>query len=103
MDTTPNKKMFDAMRAFTDAMCGEEPHPMLVGSAANAIRDRRRMCMDWLHQMVTLCMREGVNRKVRELQQLRDPVARTKDQKDVEARAREDAQDPSAGRIVLPH
>ena len=71
MDTTPSPKMFDAMRKLTDAVCGEEPHPMLVGSGAAAIRHKRIIMMDVLHGLVAGAMREGVNRAVKEAQQRR--------------------------------
>lgn len=66
MDVTPSPKMFEAMAKFTDAMCGEEPHRLLVGPGASKVRESRRAMMNFLHQLVALSMREGGRRMARE-------------------------------------
>lgn len=67
MDVTPSNKMYGAMAHFVDAMCGAEPAPLNVGPGARAIRAKRRMAFEFLHRMVGIAMREGVNRQVREV------------------------------------
>ena len=66
MDVTPSPKMFEAMQAFTSALCGDEPHRMLVGPGANRIREQRRMTMEFLHRFAGLAMREGAARSQNE-------------------------------------
>jgi hypothetical protein len=66
MDVTPTNKMFEAMAKFTDAMCGEEPHKLLIGPGASRVRESRRAMMNFLHQLVAMCMREGGRRAVKE-------------------------------------
>lgn len=62
MDVTPSKKMFEAMNKFTDAICGEAPMDIEKSTAANKRRENREMCMDFLHRLVHLSMREGAAR-----------------------------------------
>lgn len=62
MDVTPNKKMFEAMRDFTSAVCGEEPTVFEKSAGAEQVRANRRAVMDFLHRLVHLSMREGAAR-----------------------------------------
>lgn len=62
MDVTPTPKMFAAMSAMTDAVCGEEPGPRMIGPGAEKVRENRRKMMDFLHRLVHLSMREGAAR-----------------------------------------
>lgn len=96
MDVTPSPKMFEAMKQLVDATCGEEPSPLLVGPGASAIRIKRTFVYEALHRLVAIAMREGVNRKVLEIQAQRE--AQTKipvfDKEDAEAvaKAKSDAE-----------
>lgn len=101
MDTTPSKLMFEAMCKFRDAMCGEEPNAMDVSTAANNRRIHRRFVMDFLHQFGATCMREGVNRKIAEVQGARHTGGtQIVDREDAgaAAKARDDAE---AGRNLV--
>lgn len=100
MDTTPSRKMFDAMQKFTDAMCGDEPSKLDHGSAARAVRAKRSACMDFLHGFHSLAMREGVNRAVRDAQARRDGPRDMQDRNAI-AKAVDDAVS-GARQIVLP-
>lgn len=62
MDVTPSKKMFESMVKFTDVICGEEPSKIEKGRAAEQRRESRKLCMDYLHRLVHLSMREGAAR-----------------------------------------
>lgn len=62
MDVTPTAKMFEAMKNFTDTVCGEEPLAVEKGTAAENRRAARRYVMDFLHRIVHLSMREGAAR-----------------------------------------
>lgn len=59
---TPNDKMFQSMAKFTDVMCGEEPMAVETTRAAQQRRENRKLCMDYLHRLVHLSMREGAAR-----------------------------------------
>lgn len=93
MDVTPSPKMFEAMEKVCDMLCGEKPHPKSLGPAADKVRENRRMLMDFLHTFAALCMREGVNRKVQELQAKKVLAGGMLDGEDLHAmqRATEDA------------
>lgn len=91
MDVTPNPKMFQAMSGITDLACGEEPSLLDNSPAAANRRQKRMVVMGILHSLVALSMREGVNRKVTELQHQRQPFQDSQD-KDAIARAHDDAQ-----------
>lgn len=67
MDVTPSNKMYAAMAHFVNAVCGEEPSPLTVSSGAVLVRAKRRMAFEFLHRMVGIAMREGVNRQVKEV------------------------------------
>lgn len=54
--------MFESMAKFTDVLCGEEPEKFNKGSAAEQRRASRKLCMDYLHRLVHLSMREGAAR-----------------------------------------
>lgn len=54
--------MFEAMKAFTDALCGEQPHDRMVGPGAEKVRANRRQMMDFLHHFAAVCMKEGAAR-----------------------------------------
>lgn len=62
MDVTPTKKMFEAMTALTDAVCGEAPLAIEKSSGAEQRRANRQMMMDALHRLIHLAMREGAAR-----------------------------------------
>lgn len=62
MDVTPSKKMFESMTKFVDAVYGEAPLGSEKSTAANQTRDSRKFCMDYLHKLVHLSMREGAAR-----------------------------------------
>lgn len=62
MDLTPNQKMFEAMQKMTDAICGEEPSPKMIGPGAEKVRANRRMLMDFLHHLVALSIKDGAAR-----------------------------------------
>lgn len=62
MDVTPPPKVFEAMVKFTDAIVGEAPLEIERSAAANKRREDRAMCMDFLHRLVHLSMREGAAR-----------------------------------------
>lgn len=66
MDVTPSDKMFEAMKTFNDAVNGEEPSLLDASRGAIARRSKRKLTMDFLHYMVGLSMREGVNRAIKE-------------------------------------
>lgn len=101
MDTTPSPKMFTAMTKLVDSMCGEEPSKLLTGAGATAIRTKRAAAFDVLHLLVALCMREGVNRAIKEAQ-LRQAGILTLDGPDRSAvsRAIDDAQ-AGKNRVIL--
>src|SRR5689334_9578589 len=62
MNVTPHKKMFEAMEAFVASTVGDAPLAVETTTAANNRREARRRAMDFLHDLVRLCMREGVRR-----------------------------------------
>ena len=62
MDVNPSKRMYEAMDNFTDAICGEAPLGIEKSSGAEQRRENRRKCMDFLHRLVHLSMREGAAR-----------------------------------------
>ncbi len=62
MDVSPSPKMFEAMSRFTDAMCGEPPHRLMIGPGASAVRQQRREMMEFLHRFAAVAMREGAAR-----------------------------------------
>lgn len=66
MDVTPTPKMFEAMAKFTDAVCGEEPHRLMIGPGASKTREARRQMMDFLHNLVAMSMRVGGARMAKE-------------------------------------
>lgn len=59
MDLTPTPKAFEAMKKFTDATCGEAPGPFTRGTDASKRRQARRYCMDFLHHLYALAMKNG--------------------------------------------
>jgi hypothetical protein len=69
MDVTPSDKMFEAMKKFTDAVCGDAPSRLEISPGALARRMKRRLTMDFLHQFAAQCMREGLNRGIIEARQ----------------------------------
>jgi len=97
MDTTPTPKMFEAMKKFTDAMAGDAPSPLEVSVGANVRRQRRAASMDFLHMFASLCMREGVNRAIRDARQQREYKPDAADRSAM-AKAVDDAQ---AGRAMV--
>ena len=101
MDTTPSPKMFAAMEKLTDALCGGAPSRLEQSTAANAVRNKRAMCMDVLHNLVTLSMREGVNRAIREAHE-RVNGPRDMADKNAMSQAVEDAM-AGRSRVLLPH
>lgn len=92
MDVTPTPKMLEAMRKFTDGAFGDEPSPLEVSQGANTRRLRRQASMDWLHQFAGLCMREGVNRAVRDARAAREGARFDSEDRSAAAKARDDAQ-----------
>jgi len=92
MDVTPSKQMFEAMAKLTDAVCGQEPSILDHGTQANFIRDKRAGMMECLHKLVALSMREGVTRKVKEVQAIQGGYVPTdREDRDAAARAIDDA------------
>lgn len=100
MDVTPSNKMFEAMSKFVDSMCGQEPSVLEVTQAAQERRAKRLMVFEFLHMLVAVSMREGVNRKVREI------IDRGRGPRDMADRnaAAKAADDAAAGKtqIVMP-
>lgn len=97
MDTTPSPKMFAAMQKMADALCGEEPSKLLVGPGADAVRAKRMLFMEFMHQFAAISMREGVNRKVLEIKG-QHGMAFDKEDREAKARARADAE---AGKQIV--
>jgi hypothetical protein len=62
MDVTPTPKMLEVMNKMTDGLIGEEPGKLEKSHGATNRRHARRACMDLLHNLVRLSMREGVRR-----------------------------------------
>lgn len=62
MDVTPTPKMLQVMQKMVDGLIGEEPLKLEKSTAANSRRNARKQCMDLLHNLVRLSMREGVRR-----------------------------------------
>lgn len=54
--------MFEAMAGFTDMVCGEAPLEIEKSRGAEQRRVNRKFCMDFLHRLVHLSMREGAAR-----------------------------------------
>lgn len=112
MDVTPGPKMFEAMSRFVDSVIGEKPNPMLIGPEANKIRAAREEAFNFLHKLVGLAMREGVNRAVIEARKHRAGIlAKPQDDEDASARAlaKDDAEagksvtDLRGARPLKPH
>jgi len=68
MDVTPPKKMFDSMVAFCEATLGPMPSPLEIGSAAQRKRERHREGMNYLHALVGMAMKVGVDRAMQAAQ-----------------------------------
>lgn len=102
MDVTPTDKMFRAMQHMVDVLVGEEPNPLNRSAGANARRIKREGCMNLLHDLVAISMREGVNRAVREAH---ERVHGPQDGADRSAmdKAKDDAAGDKVSKIVLPH
>lgn len=101
MDVTPGPQLFHAMSKLVDALVGEAPSTLLVGTAANQIRAKRDMAFEVLHKIVAVSMREGVNRAILESKKRNAGILDVpQDREDAGARAqaKDDAQ---AGATVV--
>ena len=101
MDVTPGNKMFSAMAEFVDATIGAAPKAIDVSPAANNRRVRREHAFAFLHKLVGLSMREGVNRAILDAQAKREGP-RDMEDKNAVAKAKDDAAAGSSI-IQLPH
>lgn len=105
MDVTPNNKMFHSMKTFVDGLVGPEPEKLNVTPDATRTRHKRVLAFDFLHQLVAVSMREGVNRAILEAKKRRDDAYRfgpkDKEDRDAAAKAVDDAHS-GASIIRLP-
>ena len=90
MDVTPSDKMFAAMNKMGEALIGEKPSELDHSRGARERRRKWRVYMDVMHQFVGICMREGVNRAIREAQGRKAGIIDGQDRSAV-AKAKDDA------------
>lgn len=89
MDVTPGHNMFIAMSRFVDSAIGEAPSPLAIGPMARKIREQRAAAFEFLHKLVAIAMREGVNRAVIEARKRQAGILEVpQDKEDANARAK---------------
>lgn len=98
MNVTPSEQMFQVMTKMAEAFVGEAPSDLDHGEGARQRRAARSQFFELMHMYTGLCMREGVNRAIREAH---ERVHGPQDMQDRNAMAKA-VDDATAGRVLVP-